>query len=147
MKRNFSIQLKAAFLLIVFALNTAVGFACSVGMDMGFNTAHHSHNEAEEAPVHVHSGGEKHQHHKATPKHHHDKKDNCCTGQVIQFQHLDKSFQSNTVAIGVPAFTVNHSCFFCFGFHKEPLVTVQNRIVRFMHPPPDLRIFIRSFQI
>ena len=41
MKKNSSIQLKAAFLLIVFALNTVLGFACSMGLDMGYNKSHH----------------------------------------------------------------------------------------------------------
>lgn len=36
MKSTISIKIKAAFLLVVFALNTVVGFACSLGVDMGF---------------------------------------------------------------------------------------------------------------
>ncbi|WP_285059774.1 hypothetical protein [Pedobacter ginsengisoli] len=33
--------MKAAFLLVVFSLNTFTGFACAVGMEMNFNKGHH----------------------------------------------------------------------------------------------------------
>lgn len=62
MTKSISIQLKAGFLLLVFTLNTIVGFACSMGMDMGFNTPHHKDN-GKEASVHIHPDGTKHQHH------------------------------------------------------------------------------------
>ena len=61
MNRRLSIQLKALFLLIVFASNTAVGFACSLGVDMDFNTSHHNTDE-EATEVHVHADGKKHDH-------------------------------------------------------------------------------------
>jgi hypothetical protein len=41
MKRSQSIKFKAIFLLVVFTLNTAVIFACAVGLEMGFNSSHH----------------------------------------------------------------------------------------------------------
>ena len=37
MNKTRSIQIKAAFLLVVFAFNIFVGFACGLGIDMGFN--------------------------------------------------------------------------------------------------------------
>lgn len=107
MKRKTSIQLKAAFLLMVFALNTVVGFACAVGVDLGFNSKHHQEDEATEAVVHVHKEGKKHVHQEKKEKHSHDKsysydeannehkgsgdKDNCCNDKVNSFQQLDKS--------------------------------------------------------
>lgn len=63
MKKNRSIQLKAAFLLIVFSLNTIVGFACSLGLDMGYNSKHHGEETATGAVVHIHKDGKKHIHH------------------------------------------------------------------------------------
>ncbi len=63
MKKNKSIQFKAAFLLIVFSLNTIVGFACSLGLDMGYNSTHHGEDAATEAVVHIHKDGKKHIHH------------------------------------------------------------------------------------
>ena len=64
MKKFTSIQIKALLLLIVFAINTVVGFACSVGVDMGFNTKHH--NDEAAADVHIHKDGTKHLHSKKT---------------------------------------------------------------------------------
>lgn len=62
MKLITSIKLKAAFLLVVFATNTIVGFACSLGLDMGYNSAHHEEDATTEAVVHIHKDGKKHIH-------------------------------------------------------------------------------------
>ena len=130
MNRNLSIKLKALFLLVVFATNTAVGFACAIGVDMGFNSPRHNETE-EPAEVHVHSDGKKHVHEKETSevtthvhedgmKHQHDSepakqtpadrnnlftKDDggCCTNEVQAFQNLDKNVSVNT-GISVPVF-------------------------------------------
>ena len=63
MKSSLSIQLKAALLLIVFAMNTVVGFACSIGLNMGFNSKENDLKETLGTVVHVHENGEKHIHH------------------------------------------------------------------------------------
>ena len=114
-KRN-SIQLKATFLLVVFAMNTIVGFACSLGINLGFKTSHH-HDEEETTTlkVYIHTDGKKHVHHEVVEKHdynighhHHeeadkdksnDDKDNCCHDKVIKLDQLDKS----------PAKTLNYN--------------------------------------
>jgi len=62
MKLITSIKLKAAFLLVVFATNTIVGFACSLGLDMGYNSSHHEEDATTEAVVHIHKDGKKHIH-------------------------------------------------------------------------------------
>ncbi len=54
MNKKISIQIKAAFLIGVFSLNTVIGFACAIGIDIGFNTAHHHDDEATEVTIHVH---------------------------------------------------------------------------------------------
>lgn len=157
MNQNISIQLKAAFLIIVFSLNTIIGFACAIGIDMGFNTTHHHEEEAAEVTMHVHADGKKHEHHNKTEKHHeneinHDKanndKDNCCHDKVIKITQLDKS---------VPQFlsAVNHVLFATFVssfINIDPFFTSQSRSIKYFvrnyHPPiPDIRIAIRSFQI
>ena len=132
MKRNRSIQLKAAFLLIVFALNTLIGFSCAVGIDMGFSNKHH--HEAE-----------------ATKHHHHSKEDSekggCCSDKVIRFQNLDKDLNQNT-GFSIPVFAVTLSTFFSVDIFKQVQVSNQKHIVQFFHPPPpDIRILIQSFQI
>jgi hypothetical protein len=57
-KRKYKII--ASFLLTIFSVNTVVGFACSVGIDMGFNSKHHHDEESTEAVVHIHADGKKH---------------------------------------------------------------------------------------
>lgn len=163
MKRSTSIKLKAAFLLAVFALNTVVGFACSVGVDMGFNTKHH--DDATEAVVHIHKDGKKHVHQEKKEKHDHsnphkhdvannhhqsgDEKDNCCNDKVKEFQDLDKS---------VPySFSLVHPVFFTafvaayYNISLLPYTDVVKDIKQFVrsyHPPiQDIRIAIQSFQI
>jgi len=119
LKRTTSIKLKAAFLLVVFAFNTAVGFACSVGMDMGFNSKHHEDDEATEAVVHVHKDGKKHVHQEKKESHSHDKfhnrdeannseksksdKGNCCNDKVRSLQQLDKAVP-NSISFVHPVF-------------------------------------------
>jgi hypothetical protein len=61
MKKNKSIQIKASILMIVFSLNTIVGFACSVGLDKVFVANHHK-GKVIEGEVHVHPDGKKHIH-------------------------------------------------------------------------------------
>ena len=156
MKRSISIQLKAALLLIVFSTNTVIGFACAMGVDMGFNSRHH-HNEEEEvteAVVHAHADGKQHQQHHEAAKHHHDsnedpEKAGCCNDGVIKFQSLDKSLTQNTnITVNDPAFVAILSSFFYFDIFQQPQVYNQKHIALFFHPPPpDIRILIQSFQI
>jgi len=160
MRRNRSIQLKAAFLLIVFSLNTIVGFACSTGIDMRFNTKHH-HEETTEASVHVHADGKKHMHHKEASNHPHDKaandyhkskdeKDNCCNDGVIKIIQLDKAVpQSVNVVLHPVFFTALLSSFYYIDtLYSSYVNTSIKHFVRSYHPPiPDIRIAIQSFQI
>ncbi len=156
----------AAFLLIVFSLNTVVGFACSVGIDMGFNSNHHKAEESSAVPlVHVHNDGKNHVHnekkigHDHGKGHHHDKtsnhheskdnNDNCCNDKVLKFEQLDKSVPSSLNLIHPIFFTalpaaVNYNSLDCAtGISKDI-----RQFARCYHPPiPDIRITIQSFQI
>lgn len=155
MNKIKSIQLKAAFLLIVFSLNTIIGFACAVGLDMGFNS--HHHEEATKAIVHVHADGKKHVHNKEAKEHHHEKvkdhhktndKDDCCNEPVTKIVQQDKAIASSRT-ITTPIYTG-----FIMGFYSADALLsagVDSHIryfVRSHHPPiPDIRIAIQSFQI
>lgn len=168
MKIKRSIQCKAAFLMVVFSLNTLIGFACAVGMDMGFNTTLHHDKEVTIKPnVHVHSDGKKHVHdekplavkHNHKKSHHHDKaitqpaskgdKDDCCNKKVAELIQTDKSVPS--------AFTPLNPVFFVAyisNYVQENILfsskgnTSIKYFVRSYHPPiPDLRIAIQSFLI
>ena len=160
MKNKRSIQFKAAFLMIVFSLNTIIGFACAVGINMGFNTSHHHEEEETEAVIHIHKDGKKHVHQEAA-KHHdevdkdndHDKKDsndNCCNDKVIKFNEVDKS-SSHSFNAGVNRifFTTFLASFYNLNiFYKSYINTGSKYFVRSYHPPiPDIRIAIQSFQI
>jgi hypothetical protein len=174
MNRNLSIKLKALFLLVVFATNTAVGFACAIGVDMGFNSSHHNETE-EPAEVHVHDDGKKHVHEKEPAQvnthvhedginHQHDSepvkqtpadgtgllaKDNggCCTNEVQAFQNLDKNVSVNT-GINVPVFVAILGTYFDIDFSTALKDFPVNYKARFYYPPPpDLRIAIQRFQI
>ena len=67
MKRNKTIKFRAAFLLLVFGLNTVVGFACALGLDMGFNNSHQQ-EKTTDAAIHIHADGKKHVHQKEPSK-------------------------------------------------------------------------------
>ncbi|SHF38254.1 hypothetical protein [Pedobacter caeni] len=164
MNRNSGIQRKAAFLLIVFLLNTVVGFACSVGMNMGVAEAHH-HDQKVENHHHDHGDGEKedhsssinehHSNHDHSSKHHHSSEtektaDDCCTDQVQKIERADK--------LSPPVLEFNHyQPFFTLiypnFFHLEASVSSleilrPKHLARDYHPPiPDIRIAVQSFQI
>ena len=63
MKAFNSIKIKAALLLVVFSLNTIVGFACSIGVDKVFAASDPHKEKGTKAVVHIHAGGKRHVHH------------------------------------------------------------------------------------
>jgi hypothetical protein len=150
MKRNLSIQAKAAFLLLVFALNTVVGFACAVGLNMGFNTRHH-HDEAITANTGHHHGDTGHHQDEADKDHHSkDSKDNCCKDKVVKFAQVDKTVPQSSGAGINPVFVTTFVASFFdvdISFVSKAIPNVKY-FVRSYHPPiPDIRIAIQSFQI
>lgn len=163
-KQSTPIQLKAAFLLIVFALNTVVGFACSVGVDLDFNSKHHQQNSTE-ALAHIHKDGKKHIHHgkklsnvqETSHKHHKSEKfektkneeGNCCTEKVKEFHQLDKSVPLSQNIIPPVVFAALTTVYFNILFFPHTnIVRDIKPFVRSYHPPiPDIRITIQSFQI
>lgn len=156
MNQNISIQIKAAFLIIVFSLNTMIGFACAIGIDMGFNKTHHEEETTEDV-VHIHKDGKKHVHYNEAGKHHDetsnhhkakDGKDNCCNDKVIKITQLDKFIPQSLSAINPVFFTIFISSF----YNIDLLFTSQSVSIKYFvrshHPPiPDIRIAIQSFQI
>ena len=155
MKKNISIQLKAALLLIVFGLNTVVGFACAMGVDMDFNTTHHHDEEATEE-VHLHSNGEKHEHHNKSANHQHEEnnkeskeKDGCCNDSIIKLSQSEKSIPQPNIVISPVFFTAFTAAYYNIDILYPSQVTASVKyFVRSYHPPiPDIRIAIQSFQI
>ncbi len=137
--------------MLVFAFNTAVGFACAVGLDMGFNTAQHHDEEATE--IHVHENGEKHEHHPKASEHHHEgekkEKGGCCNDTVIKIAQTDKSVPQSGGIVSPVFFTSFLISFYNSNIFNTSQVTGNIKyFVRSYHPPiPDIRIAIQSFQI
>ena len=144
--------------MIIFSLNILIGFACAIGMDMGFNTSHHHEEEATKAVVHIHKDGKKHLHHEAA-KHHdeadndnHKKegKDNCCNDKVIKFNEVDKSASHSLNTSITPIFFLIFISSYSIAniLYTSFIDTGIKYFVRSYHPPiPDIRVAIRSFQI
>src|SRR6185312_15016131 len=105
MKKSKSIQIKAAILLIVFSLNTVIGFACAVGLNMGFNSHHHEESAIKVSENRHH---DKSHHHDEADIHHHqtnNNKDNCCNDGVMKFQQVDKNISTSINLINPLFFT------------------------------------------
>ena len=177
MKQNTFIKLKAAFLLMVFALNTVVAFACSMGVDMGYNGKHHAKEAKASANAHSHTPGTgSHQHddqathshdgntkhsHAGTGSHSHNKQvtanhqqqsnseqDDCCTGNAIKFQTEDKKLQKGErFDIKAPVFVAFLSAFLGVDVAPQKISSVTKFLVPQFYPPPDIRIAIQSFLI
>ena len=136
--------------MFVFALNIIVGFACAVGVDMGFNSDHHHDVAAEITHQHFHHAGASHHHNEDAMAHHSkDSKDNCCKDKVIKIAQTDKVLPQSVASANAVFFTVFLSSF----YNIDILTTSQTKpdttyFVRSHHPPiPDIRIAIQSFQI
>lgn len=131
MKRSRTIQLKAIFLLAVFTLNTLVGFACAVGLDMGFNSKHHHHKEG--TVVHHHEDAEQ--------------KTNCCNDEAILFSQLDKLLaQAVNAGIEAPValvYFLYQPDLISFIEKKAPIPTTKP----YVPTARGIRVSIQSFQI
>jgi len=140
---------------MVFSVNTIAGFACSIGVDMGYNTKHH-----EKTSSHSH---EKENNHDAVHKHTNSatysgqsisesKADDCCTTGVTDFIKLDKSVVNNHLLFQALVFlTAFASALILPDLYRANLIddaklqTVRRSWRLAYHT--DLRIVIQSFQI
>ena len=143
-KRNKSIQLKAAFLLTVFSLNIVVGFACSVGLDMGFNSHHHHDEETATTSV------TEHHHEKAGNNHSHkNSRDNCCNDKVLKISQTEKTIPQ-TAKILSPVFLTSFvATYYNINLLYPAEATLIKKYFELGNEPPgsEIRIFIQSFQI
>ena len=127
--------------MIIFSLSTVIGFACAIGIDMGFNTTHHHEGEAK---VHIHKDGKKHVH-----KNEQSKKDDCCNDKVVKISQDDKALSQSLNIINPVFFTPALCAYYHFDVTcASQVITSVKYFARSYHPPiPDIRIAIRSFQI
>ena len=161
-------------LLLVFSLNTLVGFACSMGMDLRSGTAHHKEKPTTPS-VHIHEDGKKHQHQKQPAnvsahvhadgkKHTHTKKepakdrqdntskknkDDCCNDGVLKIQQLDKNLKQNqNNEVMAPIWVAMLNTFTAIDIFNLSASSPQLATVRYLFPPPpNIRITIHRFQV
>ena len=156
MKQSYSIQIKAAFLLIIFSLNMVVGFACSIGIDIGYNAPHHDEIENKIPQAHSHEGHAGKDHHGAQKSHDHkinhkeneDKKD-CCNDEVQKVQQLDKNINNiATITKVVYAAVLPPSFFQTYIIKSLKANPINSYRERFFYPPPaNILVEFQRFQI
>jgi hypothetical protein len=166
MKTSRIIKFKALFLLVSFSLNSVIGFACSLGVDMGFYSNYTSHGNdkqhkhADANHQHEHDGMNSHRHQQEVKLHNHSyqqnnavsftfqREDDCCKNFVANFQSMDKMRPKQNI---VQQKTTNISPF-------TELIAEANIKKGFVlhlripprevdYSPPDIRVFIQSFLI
>lgn len=157
MKIRSSIQLKAAFLTLVFLMNTIVGFACAVGTDMDFNREHHQEQKTVPSSQHAHRNNKphdhaKHEHGKSTADPHASKsqKDNCCKDEVAKLTKADKVYQPgfDYSLLSLSFFILPATIYRAGNAARFRVNTLNAYFLRHCRPPiPDVRIAIQSFQI
>ena len=152
MSRQSKYRIKGFILLLVFSINTLAGFACSVGMDMGYNEGHHQHSkEPAKASTEHH-----HNHHDEEPqkdesKNEHHKGGGDCCGDITKLNLADKSVVSS-ISLQAPSFLFAFVSHFILPEVATPSLldnTTSYSLRRSwgFHDHTDLRIVIQSFQI
>ena len=151
----------ALFLLLIFSLNTVVGFACSIGIDMGYNSMHHQHNSSD-SPSKCPSNKSDQKHadgtsenrcHKLQPigKPANNTQKDCCANDVTRFIQLDKTIVKTNLNFQPPAFLVVFASAFIQPLLNETNFANSYRL-QFVRRScsiydTDIRIVIQSFQI
>ncbi len=157
MNKAISIKLKATFLLIIFSLNMLVGFACAIGVDMGYNSISKHEGEATEISEHGDGDVQKHDHKKEAHKDIDkskkddccDKEDNCCKNKVVKIIQTDKAVPQAAKLLNPVFFTAFVAVYYDLSTaYFSQIFTSTKYFVRGHHPPiTDIRIAIQSFQI
>ena len=152
MSSQLKYRIKGFILLLVFSMNTLAGFACSIGMNMGYNENHHQHSKE---PVKA-STEHHHNHHDQEPqesgskKEHHKGGEDCC-GDITKLNLADKSVVSS-ISLQAPIFFIAFVSQFLLPEVVTPSLldnTTSYSLRRSwnLHDHTDLRIVIQSFQI
>ncbi|MEI6945684.1 hypothetical protein V9K67_00675 [Paraflavisolibacter sp. H34] len=164
MTRTQKNRIRALLLLLVFSLNTLAGFACSVGMNLGYNRGHH-HGQGGHGPGKHVQGKQDHGkgHLPGATGHtrHHDSgaavhvspvgKEDCCSGDVTRLARQVKKVADETPAPEVPVLMLSDISLLLLPTpcRRDPGANSRFQFVRrscFLNDT-DIRIAIRSFQI
>ena len=149
-------KIRSLILLIVFSLNTVTGFACSIGLDLGYNKTHHQHDDSHSvqikqkiADAHTHEHGPTLLN-KQNGINVSDNDVDCCSKGVTDFIKLDKAVTSFTGFQSPIFFIAFVAQFLLPDQDHSPLDTSLFGLFRrswCLHDDTDLRIVIQSFQI
>lgn len=142
-------------LLLVFSLNTAVSFACSLGGI--FHAFHHQTRSAEQKNGHRHHNHQEgHQHGHGGKSYQHEEQpssqpdDDCCSRNVVEVEKLEKAV-SRTIQAPDAVFLTSFlsACSSLFSHLPVEGKTHYPNSIRWRLPATiqDLRIVIQSFQI
>ncbi len=132
---------------MVFSLYTLLGFACSLGINLGYNKHHHPAARNKTPQEH-------HNHQKVAAKHQHSKQksgnstDDCCSHTVTFFNLITKTVPQ-TVIVSNPVFvTSSVPSFFTVTLLRKGGIKSTRNFSQNYHPPiADIRIAIQSFLI
>jgi hypothetical protein len=138
MHKKTIIQLRAIFLLIVFFLNTGIGFACAVHSGLWKGKEQHMHR----------MDGTHTTHHPAAPQEKSPASHHCCGDGMIKFEQLDKSMDHQPDSVLMPFCLLQHPVFYIAALQHGYRTIPHEYVVLRQHPPPeDIRVSIQSFQI
>ncbi len=164
---QINMKSKALFLLVIFLLNTLVGFACALQIEYKsqgskseehvHDHSSHAHDSASSADIahnhgsHKHSGNRETAHKKPELNHSQSgsaEDGSCCQDEVRKFYSLDKiAPQSGKIIAKPPVLDIT-------GFYYTPLAVLPikkgfDKYLDNRQRPPtnDIRIAIQSFQI
>jgi len=144
-------RLKALLLLLVFSMNTLAGFACSIGIDMGYNNHHHKSGKAHSHKKCALHHTNVHDHVSTIVSFNSITKDDCCSNTVTKFNLLDKSVTDNSLQCQPGVFPIVYLSAFLIKTEKTGVQNVKSwfQFVRrsCSLDDTDIRIAIQSFQI
>jgi hypothetical protein len=130
MDKKTTISLRALFLLIVFFLNTSIGFACAVGTGLWSD---HRHDMQDMHAMH---------HDEKQPVSH------CCGDGMVKFELLDKSKAQQDQMAYFPVQALLYPVLQLTGLSEWHRSNPHQSIALKQNPPPvDIRVSIQSFQI
>ena len=146
MKENNSIQLKAAFLLIVFALNSLIGFPYTLHADNDLFESQQANQEIHKNSTRVYVNDIKY--HAFEVLNENPEQENCCEGNIAKNFSFSKWNSHRTKAA-----TNNHRISVIIScpstiLYKRISGYFQDDIIQFFHlPTTNIRLLIGSFQI
>jgi hypothetical protein len=146
MKPSRTLTYKALFLLVSFSLNSVVGFACSLGVNMRFNSPnHHKHDGLQHsAKSHLNPCQLNNIVFFTSPS-----EGNCCKDFVVGFQSMDKlpAKQNGSQQKITALFPITDILFAGENYAKGFVQHIQIAPEEVEYSPPEMRVFIQSFLI